>query len=183
MKHDAIPATILTVGHSTRTQDDLMELLRIHGVQVLMDVRKWLRSHRNPQFNREALEARLPHEGITYRHRPDLGGWRQAREDSPNTALRTPGFRGYADHMLTEEFQRALDELLKLARHQRLAIMCAELVPQRCHRSFIADALTARGAEVYHLLEKGRTQRHALRALARVGNGLVTYPTGETGQH
>ena len=105
-----------------------------------------------------------------------MGGWRRARKDSPNTALRTPGFRGYADYMLTGEFQRVLDGLLELARRQRTAIMCAELVPQRCHRSFIADAFTARSAEVYHLLEKDRTQQHALRALARVNNGLVTYP-------
>ena len=136
----------------------------------------------NPRFNREALEEPLPDEGITYRHEPGLGGWHRAREDSPNMALRTPGFRGYADYMLSEEFQRALDELLELARRQRTAIMCAELVPQRCHLSFIADTLTARGGEVYHLLEKNRTQHHALRALARVDNGPVTYPAEETGQ-
>lgn len=129
-----------------------------------------------------ALEARLSREGITYCHEPRMGGWRRARKDSPNTALRTPGFRGYADYMLTGEFQRALDGLLELARRQRTAIIYAELVPQRCHRSFVADALTARGAEVYHLLEKDRTQRHALRALARVDNELVTYPADETGQ-
>lgn len=173
------PGTVFTVGHSTRTLEDLVALLREAGATALVDVRRWPRSRHNPQFDREELERELPRRGIAYFHRPELGGWRRARADSPNTGLRSPGFRGYADHMLSEEFQRALDELVELARQQPAAIMCAELVPERCHRSFIADALVARGLTVHHLLSEGRSRAHAVRPQALVRDGRVLYPGGE----
>ncbi len=147
-------------------------------VELLVDVRRWPRSRHNLQFNADTLAEAL--RGIEYRHLPELGGWRRSRPDSPNTALRTPGFRGYADHMLTEEFQQALDGLLQLARQQRVAIMCAEATPSRCHRLYIADAVVARGLRVVHLLDGERRKEHTLSPAARVEGGVLTYPAEDT---
>lgn len=168
---------ILTVGHSTRSLDELVGLLRAHGVESLVDVRSVPRSRRNPQFNGETLPDDLAGHGVSYHHLPALGGLRRARPDSPNTAWENASFRGYADHMLTGEFEAGLAELLALADDRQVAIMCAEAVPWRCHRSLVADALVARGVAVEHVMRPDRADRHELRDWAVVDrDGRVTYP-------
>jgi hypothetical protein len=170
---------ILTVGHSTRPIDDFLELLRIHGVERLVDVRTIPRSRHNPQFNRDAIAASLRHGGIAYTHVKSLGGLRHARADSQNLAWRNAGFRGFADYMATPEFEHGLARLLELAARKRCAIMCAEAVPWRCHRSLIADALTARGVPVEHIMSPGKRGVHRLTPFARVRGKRVTYPGKE----
>ncbi len=173
---------IMTVGHSTRSLDEFLGLLRTHGVTCLADVRTAPRSRRVPQFNRDALPAVLAAQQIAYRHLPSLGGFRRPRPDSPNLGLKHEGFRGYADYMLSEPFEAALRELLALAREHRVAAMCAEAVPWRCHRSLLADALTVRGIPVEHILSEAQRRPHQLTAWARrQGEGLI-YPTPSTGQ-
>jgi uncharacterized protein (DUF488 family) len=165
-----------TIGHGTRTAEALIELLRAQGVRRLVDVRTIPRSRRNPQFNRDALPETLRLAGIDYAHLPGLGGLRRARPDSVNTGWTNASFRGYADYMDTEAFRGALDALLDLARAAPTAIMCAETVPWRCHRSLIADALVARGIAVRHILSAARAEPHALTPWARVDGARVTYP-------
>ncbi len=168
---------IYTIGHSTRALDDLVEALRSFGVRTLVDIRTVPRSRHVPQFNRGSLARRLPRRGIRYRHLGALGGLRRPRPDSPNTAWRNAGFRGFADYMGTPEFAGALEELRALARAGGpAAIMCAEAVPWRCHRSLVADALTARGDEVVHIMGPGRGQPHALTPWARLDGSRLTYP-------
>jgi len=134
---------MMTIGHSNRSLADLIAMLQAHGVQTLVDVRTVPKSRYNPQFNRDALPVPLATAGIQYLHMPGLGGLRHARKDSLNTAWRNDSFRGYADYMQTAEFARSLDELIAIP--GEVALMCAESVPWRCHRSMIADALAARG--------------------------------------
>jgi uncharacterized protein (DUF488 family) len=165
-----------TVGHGTRPLADLIGLLQSASIVHLVDVRTIPRSRFNPQFNRETLAAALPATGILYTHVPGLGGLRRPRRDSANTAWRNDGFRGYADHMQTEEFRSTLGWLLELAAGGPTAVMCAEREPGRCHRSLIADAVLARGAPVEHLLEPGRSAPHALTPWARIEDGQVSYP-------
>jgi len=172
----SIPPLVLTIGHSTRSLEDFLDLLRAHGVKRLADVRTVPRSRHNPQFNREALPESLGAAGIRYVHMPGLGGLRHARRDSPNTGWRNASFRGYADYMQTPEFAVNLEELVKLAGRGQIAIMCAEAVPWRCHRSLIADALLARGVRVEHILSATRRQPHALTPFAKVHGTSVTYP-------
>jgi uncharacterized protein (DUF488 family) len=160
--------TLFTIGHSTRAIGELLALLAEHGIETLVDVRRFPASRRHPQFSREALAASLAAAGIAYLHEPDLGGRRQPRPDSPNTAWRVAAFRGYADYMASEPFAAALERLLRSAARSRTAMMCAEAVPWRCHRRLIADAATAAGAEVLHVLGPGRADRHQLDANARV---------------
>ncbi len=169
-------AQLFTIGHSTRPIEDFLALLAEHRIERLVDVRTVPRSRHNPQFNRELLPPVLERAGIAYTHRPDLGGLRHARKDSRNTAWRNPSFRGFADYMMTPEFERGLEELIDLAGRERVAIMCAEAVPWRCHRSMIADALTARGVPVTHIMGAGSSQPHALTSFAHVEGGRVTYP-------
>lgn len=171
----AAPA-ILTIGHSTRTADELAALLKAHGVDLLADVRAFPRSRRNPQFNIDALPATLAASGIAYRHLPALGGRRPPRPDSPNLGWREPGFRGYADYMDTPDFAAGLAALLALTRDHRVAIMCAEAQPWRCHRSLIADALLARGMPVEHIMGPGRRRPHRLPPFARLDGTRVAYP-------
>ncbi len=173
--HDLHPL-ILTIGHSTRTLEEFLELLRAHGVTRLVDVRSMPRSRRNPQFNREALPEALAAAGLAYTHLPGLGGLRRPRPDSVNTAWENESFRGYADYMQTPEFERNLEELMALDREKRVAIMCAESVPWRCHRSLIADALTARGVPVSHIMSAAKANPHKLTSFARVEGDKVTYP-------
>jgi len=142
----------------------------------LVDVRSVPRSRMNPQFNRETLPETLQKSGIAYEHELRLGGLRHARRDSPNTGWRNGSFRGYADHMATPEFGTAVDELIERARAVRTAVMCAEAVPWRCHRSLIADALTVRGAEVLHILGAGKARPHEFTSFARIQAGKITYP-------
>src|SRR5690348_12424824 len=170
---------ILTVGHSTRPIEDFIALLRGHGVQLLVDIRTIPRSRRNPQFNSDALAGSLQHAGIAYAHVKELGGLRHPRRDSINTGWRNASFRGYADYMQTEDFARAVSRLLQLCAAQRCAVMCAEAVPWRCHRSLLADALVARGVPVEHILSTARRQTHALTPFAKIKNNQVTYPQAE----
>jgi uncharacterized protein (DUF488 family) len=150
--------------------------LRAHGVELLVDVRTMPRSRQNPQFNRESLPPELASLGIEYRHMPGLGGLRHPRKDSINTAWQNASFRGYADYMQTPEFERSLEELIELSATHTTAIMCAESLPWRCHRSMIADALTARGIPVHHIMTAEKANLHKLRDFARVHDGRVTYP-------
>lgn len=170
------PKIVLTIGHSTRTLEDFIEMLKAHRVELLVDVRTIPRSRRNPQFNRETLPAALKKAHIGYRHMKELGGLRHARRDSPNTAWRNASFRGYADYMLEPEFDVALDRLIGLAAEKRTAVMCAEAVPWRCHRSMIADALLARGIPVEHIVSSKRAEPHHVTEFARVEGERVTYP-------
>jgi uncharacterized protein (DUF488 family) len=159
---------LFTLGHSTRSIEELLGLLAEHGIEVLVDVRRFPGSRRHPQFSREALAGSLAGAGVDYVHDPDLGGRREPRPDSPNTAWRVAAFRGYADYMGSEPFAAALLRLLQRAARSRTAVLCAEAVPWRCHRRLIADAATARGVEVLHILGHGRAERHELDPKVRV---------------
>ena len=167
---------VLTVGHSHRSLETVLSLLGAHGVTLIGDVRTIPRSRRNPQFNRETLPQALHEAGIGYVHLSTLGGLRRRAPDSPNTGWRNASFQGYADYMLTSEFQRGLEELLQRARGQRLALMCAEAVPWRCHRFLIADALVVRGVAVEHILSASRAQQHVVCPWAHVQGTRITYP-------
>ena len=167
---------VWTVGHSTRTLEQLVELLRAHGIEQLVDVRTVPRSGRNPQFNREVLADELARRELRYQHAPGLGGLRKPRPDSINTGWRNAGFRGYADHMQGERFAEALGALLTLAAEGATALMCAEAVPWRCHRGLVADALTVRGSDVRHILSVRRADLHRLTPFARVEGVKLTYP-------
>jgi len=168
-------AVVWTIGHSNQPLERLIEALASAGIERLVDVRRFPGSRRHPQFGRDVLAAALAHHRIEYVHAPGLGGRRKPRPESVNTGLRNAGFRGYADYMTTREFTAALDSLIDSAGARRTAIMCAESLPWRCHRSLIADALIARGIEVQHLVG-GHARRHQLTAAARVDGGHVTYP-------
>lgn len=167
---------LYTIGHSTRSLDELVALLRKLDVSVLVDIRTVPRSRHNPQFNADALAVMLPTRGLRYVHLHALGGLRHARNDSINTGWRNASFRGYADYMQTEGFEQGLAALHAIARGNRVAIMCAEAVPWRCHRSLVADVLTARGATVEHIVGSGRPSPHRLTSFARVEGERVTYP-------
>jgi uncharacterized protein (DUF488 family) len=169
---------VLTVGHSTRPIEAFLALLRAHAVTLIVDVRTIPRSRRNPQFDQAALGQALRRAGIGYLHLPSLGGLRHPRKDSPNAAWQNASFRGFADYMQGPAFEAGLHELLEHARGARVAIMCAEAVPWRCHRSLIADALLARGVAVEHITGEGRRTPHKLTPWARVREGRVTYPGG-----
>ena len=170
---------VYTIGHSTRPLEEFIEILRGFAVALVADVRTVPRSRHNPQFNRETLPRGLAVAGIDYVHLPGLGGLRHPRKDSPNQGWRSPAFRGFADYMLTPEFEAGLSQLLDLARERRTALMCAEAVPWRCHRSLIADALAVRGVRVEHLLGPGKAQPHRLTPFARVEGGRLSYPPEE----
>jgi len=167
---------LYTVGHSNVPFAALLETLRLADIALLLDVRTFPMSRRNPQFTRPSLEASRAAAGIDYRHTPELGGRRKPNPDSQNNGLRDPGFRGFADYMGTPAFDEALDEALDLASRHPTAVMCAESVPWRCHRSLISDAALARGAQVVHLIGK-TTRPHTLSSYARVDDkGRVSYP-------
>jgi len=170
---------IFTVGHSTRSIDEFVGLLRTHGVARVVDVRTIPRSRHNPQFNRDILGSFLRNRRIGYRHMKALGGLRHARVDSPNAGWRNASFRGFADHMQTQEFAAAVEKLVELAREKPTVIMCAEAVPWRCHRSLISDALLVRGIEVRDIFSHTTAKPHALTAMARVRGTRITYPAGE----
>ena len=165
-----------TIGHSTRPLDELIALLREHGVTRLLDVRTVPRSRHNPQYDTDSLRQTLPAAGIAYAHRPELGGLRKPRKDSVNLGWKNESFRGYADYMQTPAFEQALRVLMAEAAGVPTAVMCAEALPWRCHRSLIADALTVRGVEVRHIMGPGKSQAHALTAFAQVEGTHVTYP-------
>lgn len=168
--------TIYTVGHSTRPIEDFVALIEGHGVEQLIDIRTIPRSRTNPQFNRDTLPKTLECAGIEYLHMPELGGLRHARPDSPNTAWRNASFRGYADYMQTPEFAAAIARLVEIGQGKQTAIMCAEAVPWRCHRSLVADALTARGVPVEDILSATRRSPHKLTPFAKIEGTRVWYP-------
>jgi 3-methyladenine DNA glycosylase/8-oxoguanine DNA glycosylase len=167
---------VYTIGHSTRPIEELVRALRDLGVSMLVDIRSIPRSRHNPQFNADALSVTLPACGLRYAHLARLGGRRRARPDSPNTGWRNVSFRGFADYMSTADFEAGLQELRAMMSHGNIALMCAEAVPWRCHRSLIADALTARGARVCHWTGKGRAALHRMTPFARIRGASVTYP-------
>ena len=167
---------ILTIGHSTRPIDEFVAMLNAHGVARLIDVRTVPKSRHNPQYNYDALERRLQDAGIGYEHMKALGGLRSPRKDSPNTGWRNESFRGYADYMQTVEFASAPDALIGTAAHEPVVIMCAEAVPWRCHRSLIADSLTALGYPVEHIMSATKSNRHTMTSFAKVEGTSITYP-------
>jgi uncharacterized protein (DUF488 family) len=170
---------ILTIGHSTHPLETFIQLLQAHGVTLVADVRTVPRSRHNPQFNRETLPEQLKLAGIGYVHLPGLGGLRRPRPDSPNRGWRHDAFRGFADYMQTREFWENLEALMRLAQKERLALMCAEAVPWRCHRSLIADALWVRGVPVEHIMGLKGRQPHRLTGFAQVRDEGLTYPEPE----
>ena len=173
--------TLLTVGHGTLPADEFVDLVHAAGVELVVDIRSFPTSRRHPQFRREAMQRWLPAAGVAYRWEPRLGGRRKARADSPHGALRVPAFRGYADHMETNEFAAALDELLADADRECTAVMCAESVWWRCHRRLLADAaLLLRGAAVEHLFHDGRRSPHRPTPEARLDGRRIIYDAGET---
>ena len=175
-KHEKTALLVLTIGHSTRPIDVFVGLLAANGVTHLMDVRTIPKSRHNPQFNSDALAGSLRDAGIAYTHVPGLGGLRRAHPDSANAAWRNASFRGYADYMQTAEFAANLDGVIEMAKSERIALMCAEAVPWRCHRSLIADALLVRGIAVEEIVSETRRQEHKLTPFARVDGVAVTYP-------
>ena len=169
--------TVLTIGHSNRTWKEFLEILRAHRVQRVVDVRSIPRSRHNPQFDQKTLRKKLRAAKIGYVHLRKLGGLRHARRDSKNMGWRNSSFRGFADYMQTAEFDDGLQRLIKLARQKRTAIMCAEAVPWRCHRSLIGDALTIRGIRVEDIMSAKTARLHSLTSFARVRKQAITYPT------
>ena len=173
--------TLWTIGHSTRAWEVFVGMLRDAGIAALVDVRRFAGSRRHPQFSGEAMAEALPADGIAYVPMPDLGGRRTARKDSRNTLWRNAAFRGYADHMETEDYRRARDALADLAAHTPTAVMCAEAVWWQCHRGLIADDFKADGWTVLHLLAPGRTDEHPWTGAARLVNGTLRYSELESG--
>lgn len=170
---------VYTIGHSTRPIEEFIDLLRRNGVTLLADIRTIPKSRRNPQYWHDALAESLANAGIDYIALPGLGGRRRAAKDSINTAWRNASFRGYADHMQTGEFADELGRLIDLSRERVTAIMCAEAVPWRCHRSLVADALVVRGIEVLDIISETSVRPHALRDWAHVDGTTITYPAEE----
>ena len=171
---------VMTIGHSTRPIKEFIHLLKAHEVKRVVDVRSVPRSRHNPQFNRSDLSPALHSARLHYRYMAGLGGFRRALPDSINTAWHNASFRGFADYMQTPEFRKNLDDLISLAKLERTAIMCAEAVPWRCHRSLIADALLARGIEVQEITSATHTRPHTLTPWAKVTGTQVTYPAERT---
>jgi uncharacterized protein (DUF488 family) len=171
----ATPTTIWTIGHSTRPIGEFLGLLSAARIDTIADVRSFPGSRKYPQYGKEALATTLAAHGIGYDWLPALGGRRRVAPDSPNTAWRNASFRGYADYMSSPEFAQGLGQLIQLASQARTAIMCAEAVWWRCHRSMIADALSVRGIEVVHILDTKHSVVHPMTAPARVVGGALTY--------
>jgi uncharacterized protein (DUF488 family) len=170
---------VFTVGHSTLPIERFIALLQTYGVKRVVDIRSAPRSRHNPQFNDTSLAESLTARRIEYVHMQALGGLRRAHKDSPNTGWRNESFRGYADYMQGEEFRDALETLIRMSRQERAAIMCAEAVPWRCHRSLVADALTVRGIPAVEILSESSYRMHKLTPFARVEGTRITYPPGQ----
>jgi uncharacterized protein (DUF488 family) len=169
-------ALVYTIGHSARPIEEFIGLLTENEIGCLLDIRTVPRSRHNPQFNRDSLPDSLAAAGISYQHLAGLGGLRRARPDSPNGAWRNTSFRGYADYMQTDAFAGQVEEVMTLAHSQRCALMCAEAVPWRCHRSLVADALLVRGVAVAHIMGPHKLKPHTLTPFAHVENACITYP-------
>ena len=168
--------TVFTIGHSTRTLEEFIQLLKTNGIKLLVDVRTTPRSRHNPQFNKETLPASLKAESVRYIHVPEIGGLRRPQRDSVNLAWKNSGFRGYADYMQTKEFTDSLLKIIALARENCTALMCAEALPWRCHRSLISDALVVRHVKVRHIISASSIITHELSELAHVDGFKITYP-------
>lgn len=168
--------TALTLGHSNRSLDEFLEILKEYRVEAVADVRHFPGSKKFPHFNKESLEKSLRKAGIEYHHFPGLGGRRKPLVDSRNTGWITSAFRGFADYMQTDEFEKALKKLERLIQKNRVAIMCAEAVPWRCHRSLIADALMVRGITVYSIFSRTQIKKQKRTAFARVRRTRIVYP-------
>lgn len=173
--------SIWTIGHSSRSLEEFVRILRDHRISLVVDVRKMPGSRHNPQFSHDTFPRSLLRAGIDYVHVPALGGLRRRHPGSPNTGWKNASFQGYADYMLTPEFESGLQESLDRADGERAVLMCAEAVPWRCHRSLIADALVVRDFTVEHILSASRTQHHVLRPWARVREGRILYPPPSEG--
>ena len=176
MRFSEATQSILTVGHSTRTLEDLIRLLKAHGVKLVVDVRTIPRSKRNPQFNQESLPGSLRTSGMDYIHLKELGGLRHPKVDSENKAWKNLSFRGFADYMQTAEFEAGLERLIILSHERTVAIMCAEALPWRCHRSLIADALSVRGIPVEHIMTEKTRTKHVMTKWAHTEGIKITYP-------
>jgi uncharacterized protein (DUF488 family) len=172
----AAELTVLTLGHSTRTIEEFLAILKAHRVELLVDVRSIPKSRHVPQFNSDALAASLRGQGIEYVHLKSLGGRRHTKKDSINTGWRNASFRGYADYMATDEFRAGVEELMQLASAKRAAIMCAEAVPWRCHRSLIGDALLVRGVNVQDIMSAASARSHEMTPFAQVNGLQISYP-------
>jgi len=172
--------TIYTIGHSTHAIEEFIGMLSMHGIEQVVDVRTIPKSRHNPQFNSEALPESLKNSRIDYIHMPALGGLRHARKDSLNQGWENASFRGFADYMQTAEFEEGLLKLIELARKRKTAIMCAEAVPWRCHRSLIADALTVRGITVMDIMSRTSVKPHTMTPWAEVQGTTITYPKSQT---
>lgn len=173
--------TIWSIGHSTHSLEELVDLLQRHRIEMVADVRTVPKSRRNPQFHTDSLAESMPEVGVAYRHFPALGGWRRSRPDSPNGAWRNASFRGYADYAMTDDFLAAVAELRDLASGLRIAMMCSEALWWRCHRRIISDRLVYQGDTVEHIGSDGRTTTHELTTFASVSpEGVITYPATES---
>jgi len=171
--------TLFTIGHSTHSIEEFIGLLKAHRIEEIADVRSIPRSRHVPQFNTDVLAESLRRAGIPYAHIGRLGGRRPARKDSINTGWRNASFRGYADYMATPAFTEGLEELIEIARARRTAIMCAEAVPWRCHRSLIADAMKVKGWTVRDIVSSAAPKEHELTPFLKVVDGRLTYPAGD----
>lgn len=170
-----VSLTVWTVGHSTHSSEEFTEILRAHQIEVLVDVRSFPGSRRYPHFNKTELSRQLDSIGVVYLHLPALGGRRRGSVNSKNTAWQNSSFRAYADHMETEEFKEGIETLLELAGPKRTAIMCAEALWWRCHRSLVADYLKSNSVEVLHILNAQKTEKHPYTSAARIVEGRLSY--------
>lgn len=170
------PPVVYTIGHSTRLLKDFIAMLKKYNVRKLIDVRTVPRSRHNPQFNKESLPGDLSEAGISYLHMPGLGGLRHPMKDSPNMGWRNASFRGFADYMQTEDFKKSIDKLINIAKKKQVALMCAESVSWRCHRSLIADALQVRDVQVKHIMSQKSCKNHVLTPWIKVHGAQITYP-------
>jgi uncharacterized protein (DUF488 family) len=170
-----VAESIWTIGHSTRLDEEFNEILLAHGIAALVDVRSFPGSRRYPHFNKPELSSNLEADGILYAHNSKLGGRRRPSPISKNTAWKNASFRAYADHMESEEFKEGIEDLLEVVSTKRTAIMCAEALWWRCHRSLIADFLRAKGWEVTHILDGKKTEVHPYTSAARIIDGRLSY--------
>ncbi len=168
--------TIYTVGHSNHPIEKFIGMLTAHDIELVADVRTIPRSRHNPQYNSDSLPASLEQHSVAYRHMPALGGLRHAKKDSQNNGWQNDSFRGFADYMQKEEFEKGLAELIAAAEEKKIAILCAESVPWRCHRSLIADALSVRAVTVMHIMSRTSVKEHTLTSFAKVSGTSITYP-------
>jgi uncharacterized protein (DUF488 family) len=168
--------TIFTIGHSTHSIEEFEEIVKAHGIEFIVDVRTIPKSRHNPQYNSDALAKALEEQRIGYEHMKDLGGLRHTTKDSPNTGWENASFRGFADYMQTEDFERGLQRLIEIAEIKPTAIMCAEAVPWRCHRSLIGDALLVRGVTVMDIMSRSLAKEHTLTPWAVVNGETIYYP-------